>query len=199
LDRAVPGISGDFVGINYQEASRIATERLVAAGHSRIASVVGTPTFSTTNERMLGLRSALESAGIRHDRNLVLKLEYENDFNRDRIDAVNRTRLTRFLLERKPTALFLAMDGNLSLVRETCDAIGWRIPERLNLVIFDETRPSVARQNDCLWVTCPIEKIGALAANTLMERFAAPDSPRIHRRLPADVWPARTAPAVKDV
>lgn len=192
LDRPIPGIPADFVGINYEEAARSAAERLIAAGHRRIGAIVGKPTFSTTNERMRGFRAALEAAGIEHEKNLVLRLEYENESNRDRIVATNRGDLARFLLEQKPTALFLAMDGNLPDIRHVSDSLGWKIPEHLNLVVFDESRPAFARRNDCLWVTCPIEEAGEVAGKALMDRFRHPNAPKVNRRLDAEVWPEST-------
>lgn len=198
LDRAVPGIPSDFVGVNYQDAALVAARRLISAGHTKIGAIIGMPSFSTTNERMTGLREALKEANIDFDKNLVLKLDYENDFNRDRIDAVNHSKLAHFLLSRQPTALFLAMDGNLDLVRETCNAIGWKIPHHLNLVVFDEPRPAVSKRCDNLWVTCPIYEVGMLAARLLLDRFSAMDGPRWNKRLSAEVWPEITpGPAIR--
>jgi len=192
LDRTIPGLEADFVGINYAAAARVAAGRLIAAGHRRIGAVVGAPLFSSTTERMEGVRRALNDAGIAFDKKLVLRLDYENDFNHDRTDAINHERLRSFLVEHGPTALFLAMDGNVPTLQKVCSELGWRIPAHLNLVGFDEPLPHFSRKNDCIRVTCPIEEVGLLAGKTMIERFQNPAAPSVRRRLDARVWPDAT-------
>lgn len=193
LDRLMPGIEGDFVGINYQDAARIAAERLIGAGHRRIGVIVGSPMFSNISERVTGLRAAMDASGIPFEKDLTLRLDYENDYNFDRIDSVNCGRLREFLLEQKPTALFLAMDGNLMTVQRVCESLGWKVPEHLNLVVFSEPKPHATRRHNFLYVTCPIEEAGSVAGRILLERFRE-DPPKTQRiRLPADVWPEITS------
>ncbi|MEI6035136.1 MAG: LacI family DNA-binding transcriptional regulator [Verrucomicrobiae bacterium] len=192
LDRAIPGVAADFIGINYVEAARIATERLIEAGHRRIGAVVGAPLFSSTTERMDGFRRALKGADIAFDEKLVLRLDYENDFNHDRIDAINQASLRSFLAEHQPTALFLAMDGNVPALQHVCSELGWRIPEHLNIVGFDDPTPQFTRRNDWIHVSCPIGDVGLLAGKTMIERLKHPEASPVRRRLDAQVWPDAT-------
>lgn len=64
IDRMVPGIEANYVGVKDEEVGRIATEHLIALGAKRIAHIRG-PAISTGRGRLRGYRSALEKHGIR--------------------------------------------------------------------------------------------------------------------------------------
>ena len=69
--RALPGSGFDHVLGDDREAARLATERLLALGHRRIAVVGGEPGAFCFGERLRGHRAALDEASIAFDERLV--------------------------------------------------------------------------------------------------------------------------------
>jgi LacI family transcriptional regulator len=71
IDREVPGLSTNFVGINDEAAGRIATEHLIEQGCKRVAHIRGRDN-STGMRRFEGYRNALQSHGIPYSPSLVI-------------------------------------------------------------------------------------------------------------------------------
>jgi LacI family transcriptional regulator len=63
IDRILPGVSANYVGVRDQDLGVMATEHLIAQGARRVAHIRG-PSVSTGSGRLRGYRKALESAGI---------------------------------------------------------------------------------------------------------------------------------------
>lgn len=64
IDRSIPGVGADYVGVRDEELGELATGHLVAQGCRNIAHIRG-PAVSTGRGRMQGYRRALERAGLK--------------------------------------------------------------------------------------------------------------------------------------
>ncbi len=64
IDRLIPGVHANFVGVKDEEVGAIATEHLIAQGARRIAHIRG-PSVSTARGRLRGYRRALARHGIK--------------------------------------------------------------------------------------------------------------------------------------
>ena len=71
IDRELPGLSANFVGINDEAAGRIATEHLIERGCRTIAHIRGREN-STGVRRFEGYRRALQCNGIPYSESLVV-------------------------------------------------------------------------------------------------------------------------------
>lgn len=63
VDRAVPGLDANFVGVSDERVGRLATQHLIDCGKRRIAHIRG-PAITTAEGRLAGYRATLAAAGL---------------------------------------------------------------------------------------------------------------------------------------
>src|SRR5574339_1064208 len=76
IDRNVPNVQVDAVLPDHQLGGFLATQHLLALGHTRIACIAGPSSITPSAERITGYRNALEQANISFDENLVMRGDY---------------------------------------------------------------------------------------------------------------------------
>ncbi|GAA1770265.1 LacI family DNA-binding transcriptional regulator [Luedemannella helvata] len=121
-----------FVGATNWTGGQSAARHLIEQGHQRIAMIAGPDHILFCRARLAGYRSAMESAGLSVDADLVLNTEH---LTRDAGHAATRALLSR---EPRPTAIFASSDlqaiGAYQAIREA----GLRIPDDISVVGFDD-------------------------------------------------------------
>lgn len=130
IDREIPGLSANFVGVDDEAVGRIATEHLIEQGYRRIAHIRGRDN-STGMRRLEGYRKALQSAGIEHSESRVVKRA-----NVD-IDSVRMgAEAMRMLLKRRPRpdAVFAYNDPLAIGAMDTILDAGLRVPEDIAVI-----------------------------------------------------------------
>lgn len=96
IDRELPGVTANFVGINDEAAGRIATEHLIDQGCRRIAHIRGREN-STGTRRYEGYKHALQRRGMTYSESLVIaRSSVDIESIRMGADAMS------LLLKRKP-------------------------------------------------------------------------------------------------
>jgi LacI family transcriptional regulator len=145
--------------------ARLATEHLIGLGHQRIAFIAGDPEHPDSIERQRGYETALEEAGMRVDRSLVLPGNFNEQSG---VDAVEQlfTRRTRF------TAIFAANDQMAFGARLGLFRRGLRVPGDVSLVGFDDVAGSLYTVPGLTTVHYPIQEIGQLAARAMLGLLA---------------------------
>ncbi|NUW44049.1 LacI family DNA-binding transcriptional regulator [Nonomuraea rhodomycinica] len=195
LDRRVPGLEADTVGIDNRAAAKDATERLLKLGHRSVALLTGgdeklRPKLSrpglrgverlaatTVGARAAGYRDALVEAGIEPRPELVSA----EGFRRE--DAAAATR--RLLALPDPPTAILALDSLLALgVLQALRGLGLRCPVDVSLVAFDDADWAEAISPPLSVVAQPIYELGAEAGRLLLDRVQGSDKRFTHRRLP---------------
>jgi len=96
FDRVTNEIQCDKVVLNDREVAFEAVLKLINDGRRKIALVTTENYFNVSEERAAGYRDALSANGIAVDENLILKLPYKNQderqifsfFDKNRVDAV---------------------------------------------------------------------------------------------------------------
>jgi DNA-binding LacI/PurR family transcriptional regulator len=161
IDVARPGFSR--VTIDDVAGGRLATEHLLAAGHTRIA-FIGDETdgplgFTASDFRLDGYRQALASAGIAFDERLIRR----GPHGRDAARALTRELLA---LEQPPSAIFAASDLQAIGVLEAAAAAGLDVPGRLAVVGFDDV--DFAEILGLTTVRQPLAEIGKVALELLL-------------------------------
>jgi LacI family transcriptional regulator len=130
IDREIPGISANFVGINDESAGRMATEHLIDQGCKAVAHIRGREN-STGAQRFAGYRRALKARGMPFVDSLVASCRtVDVDSERQGAEAM------RLLLKQKriPDGVFVYNDPvALGAVTEIL-ASGLRIPEDVAVV-----------------------------------------------------------------
>jgi LacI family transcriptional regulator len=130
VDRDLPGIAANFVGVNEEKAGRLATEHLIEMGCRRVAHIRGQDN-STGRGRFEGYRQVLHDRGLPFCEDYVVRRTFvDTETTRQGIEAM------RILLQRdpKPDGVFcfndpLAIGAMIAIL----DA-GLRIPEDIALI-----------------------------------------------------------------
>lgn len=115
--------------------SRAATQHLIDLGHRRIgyiSDLLDNPfNFTSSRDRYLGYRQALEAAGI------PFRPEYHGQKEHGRYEA--RVLAEQMLaLPVRPTAIFAASDTQAMGVLEAARNAGLRVPEDLSVIGYDD-------------------------------------------------------------
>jgi LacI family transcriptional regulator len=157
----VPALDVPTIAADNFSGAVVATEHLVALGHRRIAHVAGRPTLWCSRARLDGYRSALQSAGLPFDPELVVEgnFDFESGF-----------RAGRRLLElaSPPTAIFAASDQMALGVTEALRRARVSVPDDMSVVGFDDL-PVVRWSSPPLTtVNQPLVAMGRLAVHTVL-------------------------------
>ncbi len=154
--------SDDIVAVssNHWSGARTMTEHLLSLGHRRIAAIRGLSWMTASNDRLAGFHSALISAGLPPNPELIA----EGDWN----VGGGRTAMEELLrLEELPTAVF-AFNDNMAV--GALDAIaehGLRVPEDISVAGFDDTNVAGATRPKLTTVHQPLHEMGRIAVSLL--------------------------------
>lgn len=131
LDRQLPGLESNFVGVDDCAVGLLATEHLIQQGCRRIAHIRG-PEVSTAAGRLEGYRRALGDAGIRCHPDHTVSLGASGDY---RGEPGGYKAAQKLLAGKtKPDGIFCFNDPcALGAMRAILDA-GLRIPEDIAVV-----------------------------------------------------------------
>lgn len=151
-----------YVDADNVTGARMAVEYLLRKGHTRVATITGPLNMAVGQDRLEGYRQALRGRHLPVEEALIV----EGDFT----EAGGMAAMRRLLaLEDPPTAVFTASDtmaiGALKVIREA----GWRVPQDITVVGFDDL-PQVAYLDPPLTtVRQPIAQLGEMAVHLLVD------------------------------
>ncbi|HEY0943408.1 MAG TPA: LacI family DNA-binding transcriptional regulator [Steroidobacter sp.] len=152
-----------------QSAAEVA-EHLAKLGHTRIAMILGPPTYRSSQERLEGFSNALA------DRGLTLAPDYiaEGAYTFESGAACAEMLLSR---TPRPTAIFASNDEMAAGVYRTAYLRGLRIPQDLTVIGFDDS-PLASRLCPSLTtMRQPIRDMGRLAAERLISKISRSEAP----------------------
>ncbi len=168
----LPGDTVSSVMVDNETGGRLALEHLYQLGHRKIAFIRGPKMLIDSAPRWKGIQKFAHSAGLEIDSSLVLQLPDAFDPNSG---FEGGYRLTEELLQRKKrfTAL-LAFDDLTAMgaIRALTKA-GVKVPEHCSVVGFDDVPLSALAAPSLTTVRQPLEAMGNLAVNIVMEGINA--------------------------
>jgi len=159
--------------LNHDHAAHLALEHLVQLGHERIAFIKGQPYSSDSEIRWKSIERAAESLGMKIQEDLVVQLEI------DTFSPYVGYPVVRRLLQRTRdfTALFAYNDlsaiGALRALRDC----GLRVPDDVSVVGFDDINSAAFQIPSLTTVRQPLDKMGALAGEILLQRIQGGANP----------------------
>jgi len=170
IDRMPKGWKGDIVKTANEAGAYSAAHHLIDYGHRRIGMITGPPHLANSQERLKGFQRALKEARI------SIPAAYVQAGNLDRPSGLEAAlRLLR--LSSRPTAIFAANDlmamGALLAVRE----LGLHCPEDVSIVGFDNLDVVELLMPPLTTVQQPAYKLGAAAAELLLQRISGLTEP----------------------
>ena len=173
VDRLLDGLASDAVVLDNARAGQQAVEHLLAAGHTRIAALVGDQDSWTMRQRRDGFLAAMAGAG--------LSASPDDVVSGPLTVAAGRSAMGRLLdAARPPTAVICF---NYELTVGGLIAINDRdiaIPEKLSFVGFDSAELAQVTRPRLSVITQPTPHIAAQAASLIHARLSADPAPRMH-------------------
>ena len=159
----------NYVDVDNVGGARMAVEHLIRLGHTRIATITGPASMAHGEDRLVGYRQALEAHHLPVDEKLIVEGDYTEPSG-----SMGAQRL----LPASPTAIFAASDmmaiGALKALREA----GLRVPDDIALIGFDDLRIATAVEPALTTVRQPIEHLGSMAVDLLLNLLASPSNGR---------------------
>jgi len=187
LDEDVPGSMVPKVFSDNVHGGELAANKLIAAGHQRIAFVGGPDELMSVRERHQGFRQALLSAGLPYEPEYVLCGDYSRTFGRAALEQL-------LALPQPPTAIFAASDylalGLLDGMRQR----GLSVPGALSLVGFDDAIYSDLITPRLSTIRQSARELGRVAVETLIKLFNDEPDVASVSRIPVE-WISRDSVA----
>ncbi len=167
--REMEGVTN--ITLDHLAAAQMVLDHLCGLGHRQIAFIKGQPLSIDTQSRFEGLVDAAGKSGIEVRDDLIIQLPADDPSPQTGYETA------KALLARKIpfTALIVYNDisavGAIRAIKET----GLRVPEDISVVGFDDIREAAYHLPSLTTVRQPMRKIGAMAAEALIERLEGRD------------------------
>jgi GntR family transcriptional regulator, arabinose operon transcriptional repressor len=185
IDRYLPHLSTDYVGVDNRGGSYRATEHLIILGHRRIGFIFihqETPdNTSSVHERLQGYREALQKYGVPYDPSLVVAdLVSEHDSIQQNLSA---------FLQRpdRPTAIFAVNDALALDIMQAAHSLHLRVPQDLALIGFDDLHFSARVNPPLTTIAQSFFDIGLRAGTLLISRIEGITGSPKHIELPTNL------------
>lgn len=150
------------VSIDHYKTAYEATAYLIRTGHRQIAHVCGDPTFPHSAQRIQGYRMALLDHGIAYDERLLL----EGDFSPISGYAAMNDLLGKGIAV---SAVFCANDQMAIGAMKAIQKNGFRIPEDIAVVGFDNLNVSSLVTPGLTTIHYPIYQMGYCAMHNIVD------------------------------
>ena len=164
VSRHVEGVAADFVVPDNFAGAVMATEHLIRLGHRAIGYLGGPEFVVAFRERLRGYREAMDRHGLPIDPRWVIVTETG-------IESGFRGAMHFAHLDERPTALFVSSDAMALGVLEAAQASGWRIPEDLAIVGFDNITFSRVAAVPLTTIDGRTAELGRIAVQLLVDRI----------------------------
>lgn len=154
---------------NFRAAKEV-TEHLIQLGHDRIAFVGGNLDLVVTVDRLLGYERALRNAGIPHRDDYITHERFLKEGGQEAVNFL-------MMLETPPTALVVADDLMAFGVISMLNDLGYRVPEDVSVVSFNNLMLSEYSHPPLTSVDINIYQLGVEATHCLLDKIDHPNGP----------------------
>jgi len=168
------------VGATNWQGAYNATEYLIKLGHRRIGFITGSMDLGCARDRLAGFQAALRTYHLPVDPQLI----YEGDFHQPDGYAGGNALLS---LPQPPTAIFASNDVMAMGVMDAARSRGLRIPEDISILGFDDIPQSQNIRPALTTVRQPLEKMGRVAAQMLLDLLNDPQKDVSRVELPTEL------------
>jgi DNA-binding LacI/PurR family transcriptional regulator len=168
----LPGDHISSVMVDNETGARLALEHLYQLGHRKIAFIRGPKMLIDSAPRWRGIQKFAQGAGLEIDSSLVLELPDSLDPNSSHESGLLYTE--QLLEQKKRFTALMAFDDLTALgaIRALTKA-GVRVPEQCSVTGFDDVALSSLAVPSLTTVRQPMEAMGGLAVNIVMEGINA--------------------------
>jgi len=168
------------VGATNWQGAYNATEYLIKIGHERIAFISGAMDLGAAIDRLDGYKAALRAHHLPDDPQLV----YSGTFSQPDGYAGACALLD---LYNPPTAIFASNDVMAMGVMDAVRSRGWRVPEDVSVVGFDDIPQAELVRPALTTVRQPLEQMGRVATQMLLDMLKNPEKKVNRIELPTEL------------
>jgi len=156
-----------YIDVDNRNSAREMVAYLLRLGYERVATIAGPQNMIAGVDRLQGYLVALRDRRVTPDPQLIIEADFTEEGGHM---AMQR------LLPLAPDAVFVASDAMAVGVLRALREAGKRVPEDIAIAGFDDM-PFAARTDPPLTtVRQPIQRLGFLAAETLIDMINYPDA-----------------------
>lgn len=172
---APPDSLAPVVYVNDIDAGQKITEYLIDLGHTNIAFLGFQGAHESSQGRLVGYKHALELAGLRINKNLILDGEFTFE---------SGMKMTQALLESEenPTAIFACNDEIAAGAVFMARMQGLSIPEDISIVGFENSPFSLQTWPPLTTVDQPNFEIAATAASMVISMMKGKKNPQVESK-----------------
>lgn len=168
----------DYVIVDNVQGGYVAIEHLIGLGHTRIAVIKGPTNTSTGIERFEGAVTALREHGVPLPENLI----FAGDFFKQ-CGYIGAHHFLGLPQAQRPTAIYACNDEMAMGAFEAILDAGFRIPEDIALVGFNNVEATGLRTIEFTTIDQQPHEMGRLAALRLLEKLQADQPLDIYRKV----------------
>lgn len=180
IDHQGTGEHCTAVGATNWQGAFNAADYLIRMGHKRIGFITGSLDLGAAIDRLEGFKTALRTHHIPFDPKLI----FEGTF----AQSDGYTGACRFLeLSQPPTAIFASNDVMAMSVIDAVREHGLRVPEDISILGFDDIPQASQIRPALTTVRQPLEQMGRVATQMLLEILKHPDSKPDRIELPTQL------------
>jgi len=161
-------LNASYIDVDNVNGAFQIVSHLIRLGYRRIAAITGQASMVVTMDRLEGYKSALKGAGLAVDHDLIV----ESDFSEDG-GYLSMQRL----IPRHPDAVFAASDALAAGALRALRDARLRVPDDISVVGFDDMPFAAHTDPPLTTVRQPINRVGSLAVETLIDLVENPDTP----------------------
>lgn len=171
IDRNLPRLETNYVGVDNARGAYEATMHLIRSGYKRIGLLTISPQhLSTIRERAEGYKNALKKAGIRFDKKICRDIPF--DTMRESVYAEMQRLVSP---PHSVEAIFLVNNNLTAYALEYLQEAGLRVPQDIAIVSFDDVEYFRFSNPPVTAVEQPLQEIGAKAVEILMGEIKSGD------------------------
>jgi DNA-binding LacI/PurR family transcriptional regulator len=143
-------------------------EYVVSRGHRRIGLILGEEELTTTSNRLIGYRRALDDAGIPVDPDLICIGAYTSKYG-------EKATYELMQLSEPPTVIFGGSNRILIGILHALQEQGFQITDDISLVAFDDAEWLSVANPPITAVDVATDEMAQLAVDVLLRRIACPE------------------------
>lgn len=180
----------DSVSVDNLNATRLATQHLLALGHRRIGFLSGSIKTINRMDRLEGYRSALRDAGIEPDPGLVWDgVQFITQYGDAEAVELGRVGAKQLLSsDNPPTAIFAINDMYAFGAYAGAHDLGVSIPDGLSVIGFDDIVLAEIINPPLTTIRQPIQQITRIAVERMVARVQGTLTGSVeHQTLSADL------------
>jgi LacI family transcriptional regulator len=161
-----PGVANASVDIDNNEAARMAVKHLIGLNHRRLGMIVHAPlAYTAAAARLKGYQDVVESKGLSVDETCTMVADFTPESGERAMEELCQS-------NSPPTAIFASSDTVAIGAMRAAKRMGYRIPEDICFVGFDDIPMAVYQDPPLTTVRLPAYGIGWAAADLLIRLIA---------------------------